>query len=79
MPDDFKDVDEYEKYLETRKECFEECSLAYNLDNGVQGESEESGLKWTVLRGKSGRSLKWTVARKITLYNAPYDQKFAED
>jgi len=37
MPDDFKDVDEYEKYLETRKECFEECSLAYNLDNGVQG------------------------------------------
>ena len=38
MPDNFADTAEYEKYLETRKECFEECSLAYNLDNGVQGK-----------------------------------------
>jgi len=43
MPDNFVDTAEYEKYLETRKECFEECSLAYNLDNGVQGKILSAG------------------------------------
>ena len=28
---------------------------------------QESGPKWTVQKGESGRSLKWTVARKWTI------------
>lgn len=44
MPDNFEDTAEYEKYLDTRKECFEECSLAYNLDNGVQGKIVSAGF-----------------------------------
>ena len=29
--------DDYEGWINTQKSCFEECSLPYNLDNGVQG------------------------------------------
>ena len=29
--------------------------------------NQESGPKWTVQKGESGRSLKWTVARKWTV------------
>ena len=37
MPDDLADQDAYENWLNKQKSCFEECSLSYNLDNGVQG------------------------------------------
>ena len=33
----YTNADEYREWLEQNKECFDECSLEYNLDNGVQG------------------------------------------
>ena len=36
-------------------------------NNDVGSKSKESGPKWTVQKGESGRSLKWTVARKWTV------------
>ena len=32
-------------------------------------EHLESGPKWTVKGGDSGRSFKWTVARKLTVHS----------
>jgi len=37
MPDSLDTEEKFEEWLFTQKSCFEECSLAYNLDNGVQG------------------------------------------
>jgi len=37
MNDTWANSEEYEDYVESQKQCFEECSLEYNLDNGVQG------------------------------------------
>ena len=37
------------------------------IGSGSRIGFKESGPKWTVQKGESGRSLKWTVARKWTV------------
>ena len=51
-------------YLTVKFEHFQKnnLDLAHDCIN-----IEESGSKWTVQKGESGRSLKWTVARKWTV------------
>ena len=36
--ENYTNADEYKQWLDDNKECFDECSLEYNLDNGVQGQ-----------------------------------------
>ena len=33
---------DYENWINQQKSCFEECSLPYNLDNGVQVRSQNT-------------------------------------